>query len=320
MLLVVSSILVCPLGCDSSASGGEETGGSIEPRAVTAEEQAACEAYAATLCAREGECSPFNIPNFYGSPEKCEKQVTRSCVRGFALPGGSKTVERVESCAQSLPLGTCTRAFGSVIGAEVCQDLPGTLKNGAACLEDYQCASKRCSLSSTTYCYRCEATPPKTAVLGADCDPSDGPDCAEGICYLGKCKKLGSLNEACDESTLCTAYLPCRNGVCSAPLGEGADCSGDADCLFGYDCASGKCTPAPPKTATVGAACGFGVGTLCAIFTQYCAGNVGSAGTCKLLAEEGEACGFDVFGDGGCASGLECRDFVCQLEGFSTCL
>lgn len=167
---------------------------------------------------------------------------------------------------------------------------------------------------------RCVNGPPKTQPLGAECDPVDGPDCADGLCYFFKCVKLARLNEACGPDSVCTAFLPCRDGVCSPALGDGAACTGDEDCVLGWACSSGKCTESPPDLTAVGASCGFGTGQICAIFTQYCAGPVGSAGKCQLVTQEGQPCGTDVFGDDSCGMGLECRDGLCQVESLDTCL
>lgn len=312
-------LLLVPLACDSSARG-DGNSGSLEPRPVSDEQRAGCAAYAQALCARVDACSPYNIPNFYGTVAYCEAETRRSCERSFALPGNTQTLERLDTCTASLPTAVCLRAFGGVIGAAECADPPGTLGSGSSCMEDSECASDRCDLDLHSHCYSCVAGPKKTAPLGADCDPVDGPDCDEGICYLGQCITLSRLNEACDSAGLCEGYLPCRNGVCSAPQGEGAACTSDADCLYGYKCTQDKCTATPPDTASVGDGCGLGIMHLCNLFTQYCSATQGGTGTCQLKRQLGEGCGYDAYGDDSCASGLACIDGACQIEPIEACL
>lgn len=313
-------LLLVVAGCDSSAEGGGTGSSVLERKPLTEEQKAACAAFAKASCARKAECSPYNISIMYGTLELCEATSARECETELSLPGGTQTLERIQSCTASQPTAACARAFGLVIGDESCSSPPGTLGSDAACVSDSQCASDNCELGDSTHCYSCQSGPPKTAPLGAACDPVEGPGCSEGLCYFDSCVKLAHLGEACDANAICEAFLPCRDGVCSPALGDGADCTQDADCVLGWACTSGKCAESPPNLTSVGTSCGFGTMTMCALFTQYCKGPFGSAGTCQLVSQEGEPCGQDVFGDDSCASGLECRDGTCQLEALDACI
>ncbi|MGV3620664.1 MAG: hypothetical protein ACO1OB_07595 [Archangium sp.] len=108
-------------------------------------------------------------------------------------------------------------------------------------------------------------------------------------CNAGSCGQLTSVNEACDDSSLCKSDLRCGDaGVCLTRGGVGAPCAIETDeCTIQLFCDNGSCAPYrgvdAPCTLT-GGECGLANG-------QYCTATFDSdGGVCAKVKAPGETC------------------------------
>jgi len=177
-----------------------------------------------------------------------------ACARGLSAPGATNVAAQISDCSMKLSTASCS-------GGEVdCELVGGTLEDGAACAESYQCRSGACKTEPGSSCGRCAPKVP----IGGDCTSSancvEGAACAFDTSDRGKCValKLAKAGEKCsssgDEVVRCDSGLECSftSGelTCKAPGGAGADCSSRFDCTDGLRCVDNKCAAGLGEGAT----------------------------------------------------------------------
>jgi hypothetical protein len=112
------------------------------------------------------------------------------------------------------------------------------LTDGAACANDFECASTFCAAG------KCAERP-----------PNDGAPCTDDtLCASGKCSAAGTCGDGstCLNGALCTSGL-CTAGVCVAKAPNGSTCAQAGECQSGA-CLAGMCVP----QAADGAGCADG--------------------------------------------------------------
>ena len=159
----------------------------------------------------------------------------QSCAAEVGLPGSGVTASALSACAKALatPLG----CFGQPAACEYI----GTLANGAACNEGFQCTSGVCTVALITNadgsetpasCGTCQ-TPDACGATLTGCTP--GTTCSA---TTSSCQPIvyGAAGDTCDQQVLrCGSGLTClpESGVCAAPAADGAPCTSFADCQGG---------------------------------------------------------------------------------------
>jgi Dickkopf N-terminal cysteine-rich region len=144
-----------------------------------------------------------------------------------------------------------------------CNDtFKGNRKDGEACFDSGECASRRCTLPQTctmACCIGSCTALPAPAAIGQSC--TNGVPCVDGA----YCNTTGGTT---------------TGPVCAALLGAGVQCQNDAQCTWGLQCMGGSCQKPP----AVGAGCIAGD---CGVDGHVCA--EGSS-TCEKLLFEGAIC------------------------------
>lgn len=258
----------------------------------------ACGSYIQALIDAEARCSPTGLDS---SREQLRSRLIQSCNEALAVPGAAPDLaSQLQACAAKQSTAVC--------GSDTdCTLKGGTLADGAACFDDYQCAGGDCrKTSSDASCGTCA----KAAPVGGDCSNAE---CVEGstcVHSTGKATcvavKIGQAGEACfgSDGTVvrCADGLRCAFGAdeakCAAPAAAGAACKSQYDCQETLRCIAGKC--AAPVAA--GGDCtalecdkGFGcsVDHKCVAITQ-----VGIGQDCDIVrrCSEGECVGLSAMG------------------------
>lgn len=166
-------------------------------------------------------------------------ELRAACQKSLALNGQSGLAEALTTCASKVQGVSCKD-----LTALDCDTPKGTLADGTACAEGFQCASGFCKKAKNTTngseasCGTCAATLGE----GAECD-SDG-ECSEGLdCVFGAkrtCAKparaaAGSKcqpfqRDACAEGLVCNRTGTAGETTCQAPAKAGAGCYDDYAC------------------------------------------------------------------------------------------
>ncbi len=252
-----------------SGSDGSEGGGG------------ACAEYANALVSYAERCSDGAASLGY---ERARFEA--ACARALAAPGVTNLAGQIAACSKKISSAT------SCDGEELsCEDLTGgTLEDGAACADGYQCKGGACLTEANSNCGKCAARAP----IGGKCTRSS--DCVEGASCnatsdTGKCVaiKIAKAGEECfgsgDEDVRCDKGLRCSFGAgkatCKAPGGAGSDCTSRSDCSGDLRCVDKKC------------ATGLGEGAACSGFDECAKGlDCGTDKKCARIVyvKAGETC------------------------------
>ena len=180
--------------------------------------------------------------------QRLEGRFVQVCLNQMALPGSGMNAAGVERCAEALSASACELNWG--LPAE-CR-FEGTLSGGAACNDDVQCQSGRCSGMAAVSPggqegpYACGTCAPVAAV---------GEVCGQGNFSAGCAGNAACVIEPGMESAATPTY------VCTALVAGdvGAPCDDlTKTCQTGLYCATQTATCAVLGSA--GAACGEGPG------------------------------------------------------------
>lgn len=229
---VVTSVLLLLAACDGGAGGANGGGGG----------GGACAEYVNAVAAYFTRCGDGAPETFTHGRDRLEA----ACSRALNAPGTTNMAAQVTACAQAVSAASCEAA--SDIN---CEFTGGTLDDGAACGEHYQCKGGSCETEANTNCGKCA---PRVAV-GASCTRSsrcvEGAECLVESGESGKCVtvKIANAGESCanepDEIVECDKGLYCAFGTaeptCIAPGGAGASCESRAGCQADLKCIDGKC-------------------------------------------------------------------------------
>ena len=206
-------------------------------------------------------------------------------------------------CSQDLETAGCADIL-SHKSPPSCQPKGGTVGNGMACGDDWQCASGRCNIPDNATCGVCA----DRAAGGAACPNKTDDDCEFGLVCADNmiCVVPGVAGASCDANHPCASPLVCNGatvtgglGTCAAGGALGAPCTDDQSCsiIDGLWCTREmNRTCAKVGAAEAGMRCGFlsvSEFTLCKGGGPGGGCNVGAGmlmGTCPRLAMPGEPC------------------------------
>lgn len=230
--------------------------------------------------------------------------------------------DRAKACIDAWKVITCEAIDAGV--PECAGVLVGTVANGNACLDDFECADGQCLVGAscpgicTAYVGLngvCSAAGAQCA-QGLLCDPNNrciattppakqGQACATGGCEAGlycdpgpkTCapkKKSGSCAGAPDACAV--GYACVGGGSCVVYSGRGERCGQDAECGWGWACIDGACGPAP----AIGSPCASSVGGATCTRGAYC-DRAGTPATCRAQKAGGATC----------TDYVECASYAC---------
>lgn len=302
VLIAAVALAGASSGCGSSDAGDEAAG----------PESSACERYASSYCERIAECSPHTLRLLYENLALCTEIVERRCAEDTDI---GIFVDDVDGCVAVLANGTCEEVLAAPDAA--CARTPGARVQGEPCRTGAQCETGVCRFSGNA-CGACtgllEEGEPCAGVLDAACGPGLGCD-SEGS---GECRPIQSrtLEESCDFAVLlCEPDLYCsliEPKTCKPWLGEGGDCSGDAEACDRRQslyCNQGVCGPLDVLVEP-GMACGAN-GSPFPRCSEPLFCNPSSQ-ACERRARPGEACVDDPVAGSTCDTYLQCVEGICS--------
>jgi hypothetical protein len=204
-----SSSALSPIGPPIRHDGGGGDDASVDngdANVVPVALADACNAFAKSRCQRNDSCTGgARNALLYGDEPTCETRTSALCVAQLGAPGTAQTPDAMQACATAIAQQPCSDFLNAVpIGA--CVPPAGSLTTGAACIANAQCATSFCAMAPTSACGACAAA------------PKSGDSCAS--------------DEQCGDR----GGLVCAGGVCIAPGGRGAGCSGAIPCAAGLTC------------------------------------------------------------------------------------
>src|SRR5260370_32981153 len=176
-----SVVLLCSAvsSCSSSSGGGS----------VSADE--ACAGGAAALCGEVTACAPLLVTLIYADEATCTDAFKKSCLAPLAAPKTGATPAGIEQCGLDAKSASCSDLLSHNPPAS-CRPTGGTVANGMACGDDWQCASGRCTVAANATCGICA----DRSAAGGTC--VGGEDCAYGLaCTAGGCVARGAAGGAC---------------------------------------------------------------------------------------------------------------------------
>lgn len=303
-------------GSSGSTSAGGGGGGGSEVTAA-----AACAELAAEHCDATLRCLPVTYGGLFADDAACVPANRLDCEKSSFGPGSTFTPGDLLECLGALDLSrmSCEAFLRYAVGQSipsVCRP-PGTLPDGAPCVDRRQCQGGACPIAAGEACGACA----EVQLTGGTCVAST--DCAPGLrCAAGACAPLGEAGAACAATSECFADLACLGGVCGPRLPAGAACSAvEQECVAEHFCNTTTQVCEPWTVAPLGASCGLlaaGDFALCGAGTA-CEVPMTSAGACVAVVDEGEPCAFDGPYGSHCRSPARCIAGVCHVRDAADC-
>jgi hypothetical protein len=245
----------------------------------------------------------------------CVTYYQGACEAGLAAPQTGNTPALVMQCGDGLGAMTCAQ-FLSSSNIAPCFPQGGTITDGGACSDSWQCQSGRCTVTDPAQCGTCVPQ----AALG---EPCTGIVCGDNlVCSATEpggtttvCTTPVDLGGACNDGAVCSLNATCSGAThtCTKLPAAGASCDPSAvyfcdpaGPLAYCDQTTSKCVAS--TVVAPGSACDpSGVADTCA---GVCLASAdASAGTCTSTVPLGGACGPGDL----CASAYPCTDGVCAL-------
>lgn len=234
-ILTLSGLVLLLLAACSESSGSEGGGG-------------ACTEYFNALVSYTDRCGDGTTSVLANTRARFET----ICARGLVAPGATNLAAQLSACSKQVADAPCTGEFD-------CDVTGGTLDDGAACGEDYQCKGGACNTEPGSSCGKCA----QRIAIGGECTRSsrcvEGASCIFGGRETGKCVavKIAKVGERCssssDEIVHCDTGLTCSFGsgepTCKAPGGAGSDCRSRSECASDLRCVKDKCAAGLPEGA-----------------------------------------------------------------------
>jgi len=253
----VGTLLVLASGCGSGlAPSGSDP--NVVPLAGWAAEQAIL------VCRKIADCCDVTEKKRYSyvNDQQCrEMQISlRTNVANLVSQGRAVYDEHAaRRCITELTATTCADFFAhdanpGVLGPSCADVAHGALVLGAPCDLDEFCASGNCRLETKT-CGPSRACPMSCAA-GQYCDEA-----------AGGCVPVKADGADCSGDGECMPPSICRHSVCGAPLAI----PNGMECVFDADCASGACLGSSPMTCAPRAADGVQCQTDSACASGACA-------------------------------------------------
>jgi hypothetical protein len=279
-----------------------------------AEDAAACQAFAAAICARIGSCAPALITSEYGDQASCTTRNAAACVLGLHAPDSVSSAAGLASCTSALPDLSCHALLENAMPA-TCRLADGVRLNGQSCSSHTQCASTRCARAANMACGTC------TTLALADQPCAASGDCSSGlVCSAGVCRAPAALGASCDAAHPCAYPLSCARGSCATALAANAPCQWDADrCdrYAGLVCGSSN-TCMPWRNASAGQPCASAASgwAVCSAGAS-CSSTAADGGVCEAPVSDGSACRADA--GPSCLAPALCIAGVCKIESPAVC-
>ena len=285
----------------------------------------ACDKLTPAFCAKLNECLPFQFRQGYADTAACASRIRAMCIESFTATGTSTNTSRVSDCATQIMPVSCEDLYASKT-PEACKPLAGAVVNGAACVDNAQCASTWCARGDNMTCGACGPKP----TAGTSCA---NQECGEGLsCVNDVCVVPGMAGAQCDGTHPCRAGYACKGvtpggmGTCALGLSAGTMC----ESLMGPNnagCDQTKGLYCHPTTrvctavtyAKTGEACGVvGMGfAVCASAGTCKMQGAATMGTCIAPAADGAPC--DSMAGPKCSPPARCVSGLCKLEDPATC-
>ena len=277
----------------------------------------ACADYAAKSCAAAQRCVPGLLQFEYPAGlARCVSALQLACEASIGAPQTGATPAQLQRCGEAVAAMTCDQYLARS-SDPACRFHGGTIANGGACGDSWQCASGRCASSiGGVVCGACVAQ----VALGGPCPDIE---CADGlVCSASApgsttrvCSTPVAAGGSCFDSHVCPGNTACgaTTGTCDPlpGLGEGCDSTSMfcdlSQSLLLCDPYQGVCQA--PSGPVASGACGWtGTTTPYLQCDGYCAINPGTnAGTCFPELAEGETCtSADL-----CGVNLTCQSGTC---------
>lgn len=286
-------------------SGGDDTSGSSSSSGGTA--GASCPAFAKSECTMLQSCSAVLFAANYADLATCETRRAASCELRAKAPGTSFNDTKIKACTAQYDALTCA----DFTNPAVCTPTAGTLADGAACGDDFQCQSTFCNRTNGT----CGVCAPRFK-LGDSC-ASNSKQCEVGLVCNGTCQMPVAENGSCTSSPQCLGDLYCNGatGQCmKKPSQMNATCDPSVGCdlVAGLWCDSNTLTCKAITVVQAGASC-----SLSSSFTICAAGGLCANQVCVAPLPDSMSC--DVSGNPPCETMSECRGGKCQLIDPASC-
>ena len=296
---VTMAALCCwvAVGCGGVKGPAVVDGGPAPEGAFTPE--AACDKLALAVCSRDLACGATVIPTAFGTMATCEARQKIGCLNSLQAPGTSATPERLSACAEALPQVSCADFFDDrhllSSSGTACARLPGALVTGETCHFSTQCQAGSCWYAQqTNACGSCQA--PKVAGdrCGGNCGP--GLYCENGLCAAPVAQGAAcDRNHGCDVNLTCVGATTTAMGTCQASIAvAGAPC--DPTAQTGPVCAHNAGLYCNQTSRTCAAITYVLPGQSCSTFNGlYCQGHCAvpqgaTTGTCEARALDGQVC------------------------------
>jgi hypothetical protein len=183
-------------------------------------------------CARLLECQSGLAAAAFGSRQDCETAFSQ-------IEGPESSPADNKACASAISSATCDELISGIellgCGWKGTEPLP----TASTCIADQACSSKYCRQNGPGI-GRC-------SVLPDDALPcSNGAECADGRCFVGRCAPGGASGSSCNQAGDCRLGFDCADGACKGLGREGDQCDAVAcDPRLGLLCGplSRRCRP-----------------------------------------------------------------------------
>lgn len=313
-------------GYTGNGGGGGSTYGGGGAGGTSSDAAEACGALADAYCTRVAACAPVFVTATFGDLDACKTRMALSCEPIVGAPGAGSTASVLSACAGALGSVACGDLLTNGT-ADACKPHGGSIANGNACGDDWQCQSGRCKKDPSSGCGTCgpRASSGGTCASNADCQ--FGLVCAAGT---KTCVALAPIGSSCDGGHPCAIGASCvgassgSSGTCRATAEAGAACDPQAKNAPGCDLLQGLyCDPTSKTCRTIafagaGGTCGYANGA----FTTcrdgaVCKVGSGDTGACIAPAADGASC--DASNGPGCLAGAACIGGICRLEDPASC-
>jgi len=312
-------------GSGGAGDAGNSDGGNPDGSGVTAEQ--ACTETASALCSMYESCAPFAITILFGDSATCNAVAKTGCLGSLQATKTAATPDVFSKCGQDLKTATCADILAHKPPPS-CQPKGGTVGNGMACGDDWQCMSGHCTIPDNSTCGVCGSLAP----AGGSCPNKTDDECEFGLVCADNflCVTPGAAGASCDANHPCANPLVCvgatmtAQGTCTMGGALGAPCTSDQGCSLVQGL---WCTRAANRTcATVaGADPGMPCGFLGVTEFALCRGGGGGGGcnvvtgtamgTCPRLAMPGDACSATT----ACKAGAKCVNGLCAVREPAAC-